>query len=128
MKTFRYGIVSALLLVLNVCQPVGAQFVAGNIVVERVNTLSSAASAVFVDQYTLATPNQPSAVSTVALPTTPSGGNLTLTDTGFLNSSGYLSRSVTGSLLVVSGYNASVGTLSVATTDPALTVSPPRRP
>ena len=129
MKTFRYGIVSALLLVLNVCQPVGAQFVAGNIVVERAGgtaaygagsaALSGSATAMFVDQFLPTASGQTLPVNTLALPTTATGNNLILTDSGSSSSNGYLARSVDGQSLLVGGYNAALGTATVASTNPA---------
>lgn len=78
-------------------------------------TLSSAATAVFVDEYTIAG----TSVGTVALPTDVSGTNrvLTLTGTGNAsNAEGGLSLSSDGRYVVVAGYDAAPGTAAVAST------------
>lgn len=93
-------------------QPFGA----GNLVVERIGdgtaALSSAAAAVFLDEYT------PSGtlVQSIAMPTATSGSNHMLTESGSATSDGYLHLSPNGKYLAVPGYDATVGTTSVAST------------
>ncbi|MEP7212326.1 MAG: carboxypeptidase-like regulatory domain-containing protein [Acidobacteriota bacterium] len=95
-----------------------AGFSAGNLVVCRVGdgsaALSSAASAVFLDEYT----PSGSYVSTVAMPVAPSGSNdaLTLAGTGgasFAASECQLTLSANGRYLVLAGYIALPGTAGV---------------
>ena len=94
-----------------------APFTAGDIAVERIGSttsgaLGSAAAPVFVDEYT------PSGtlVQSIALPTTASGSQLRLTDSGSAASDGYLNLSADGKYLTLPGYSAAVGTASVAST------------
>ena len=88
-------------------------FTPGDIAVERIgnNTgnLNGNAFAVFVDEYT------PAGVikQTISLPTTVSGLQLALTDSGSATSEGFLSLSGDGHYLAVPGYNAAVGTSGV---------------
>jgi hypothetical protein len=91
-----------------------AAFTPGDLVVSRIGTgtgaLSSAATAVFLDEYTPA--GVP--VQTIALPTTVNGTNDALTSSGSATSEGALTRSVDGQYLVIAGYNAAPGTAGVA--------------
>jgi len=93
-------------------QPFGA----GNLVVERIGdgtaTLSSAAAAVFLDEYTPAG----TLVQSIAMPTATSGVNHMLTESGSATSDGYIHLSPNGKYLAVPGYDAAVGTASVAST------------
>jgi hypothetical protein len=97
--------------------PAGAAtppFTPGNLVVYRVGTgaaaLSSAATPVFLDELTTAG----TAVGSVPLPTTVSGSQKALTSSGSATSEGLLTRSADGRYIVLTGYNAAVGTASVA--------------
>jgi hypothetical protein len=98
-----------------------AAITAGNLVVLRVGdgstTLSSAATAVFLDEY----PTTPSAspLQTIAMPTAANGANRILTNSGTAASEGALSRSVDGHYLTLVGYDASPGTASVTSTTSA---------
>lgn len=56
---------------------------------------------------------------TIALPTTVVGANRRLTDSGTATSQGFLSQSADARYVLVSGYDAAVGTASVATTTAA---------
>ncbi|PPQ36609.1 Predicted extracellular nuclease [Rhodoblastus acidophilus] len=91
-------------------------FTAGNIVVYRVGTgtgaLSSAATAVFLDEYS------PTGawVQSIALPTADSGANQMLTASGSATSEGELNLSADGRFLVLTGYDAAPGTTGVAST------------
>jgi hypothetical protein len=86
----------------------------GDIVVERIGdgstTLSGAAAPVFVDEYTTAGVFKQS----IPMPTSASGAQLALTDSGSATSDGYLNVSLNGKFITVPGYNATVGTASVA--------------
>ena len=90
--------------------PNAAAFAAGNVVVYRVGAgaaaLTSSATAVFLDEYTPAG----ALVRSIALPTADSGSNQTLTAAGTATSEGLLTRSADGRYLVLTGYDASVGT------------------
>ena len=93
-----------------------AAFTGGNIVIYRVGTgaaaLSSAATAVFLDEYTPAG----TLVQSIALPTADSGANQTLTASGSATSEGLLNRSTDGRYLILTGYDTAIGTANVATT------------
>jgi hypothetical protein len=94
-----------------------AQFTPGNIVLLRVGngstTLSSAANPVSLVEYS--TSGTPTGYS-VSMPTSVSGSNRILTQSGSSTSEGDLSLSVNKQYLVLCGYDAAVGTSSVATT------------
>lgn len=91
-------------------------FTNGNLVIYRIGTgsgaLSSAATAVFLDEYTPAG----TLVQSVALPVAASGGNFPLTASGTATSEGLLNRSSDSTYLVLTGYSAVPGTASVAGT------------
>ncbi|MFO1029478.1 MAG: hypothetical protein U1F60_00225 [Planctomycetota bacterium] len=91
----------------------------GNILVSRVgdgtSTLTNGATARFLDEYTQAGVF----VQTFALPTVASGANLALTNSGTATSEGYISQSADGLYFVTGGYNAPLGTLTVASTTSA---------
>lgn len=96
-----------------------AAFTAGNIVVCRVGTgaaaLTSAATAVFLDEYTIAgTP-----VQSIALPTAVVGLQRRLTASGTATSECYVNRSIDGQFLIVTGYDADPGTSTIAGTTTA---------
>ncbi|HKQ51076.1 MAG TPA: endonuclease/exonuclease/phosphatase family protein [Pyrinomonadaceae bacterium] len=82
-------------------------------IVYRVGTgsaaLNSNATAVFLDEYT------PSGtlVQSIALPTTDSGANQTLTASGTATSEGLLTLSADGQYLILTGYDAAPGTASI---------------
>ena len=92
-----------------------AGFTAGNIVVYRVGdgtaSLTNAATAVFLDEYTPAGV----LVQTIALPTSASGANKRLTASGTATSEGLLTRSVDGQYLLLTGYDAAPATASITT-------------
>jgi hypothetical protein len=96
-----------------------AAFTEGNLIVYRVGTgsgaLASAATAVFLDEYT------PSGtlVQSIALPTTDSGANQTLTASGTATSEGLLTRSADGQYLLLTGYDAALGTTNITTSTSA---------
>ena len=93
-----------------------AGFTAGNIVVYRVGdgsaALGSAATAVFLDEYTPAG----ALVQSIALPTAVNGSNRRLTSSGTATNEGMLTLSGDGQYIVLTGYDASVGTAGVAAT------------
>ncbi len=91
-------------------------FTPGNLVVERVGDglvpLTSAATAVFLDEYTTAG----ALMHSVAMPTTTGSAPTTyqLTDSGVATSDGMLTRSTDGQYLIVSGVATNVGMASAA--------------
>src|SRR5439155_21681203 len=92
---------------------------AGDLVVYRVAdgsaALGSAATAVFVDEYT------PSGtlVQSIAMPTAVTGSNKRLTASGSATNEGFLTLSSDGKYLALTGYDAALGTAGVATTTSA---------
>ena len=97
-----------------------ASFTPGNLVIVRTGTgtgaLSSAATAVFLDEYTQAG----TLVQSIALPTADAGSSRTLTLSGTATSEGALSLTSDGQYLVLGGFAAAVGTASVASTTSAV--------
>ena len=93
-----------------------AAFTPGNIVVYRVGTgaaaLNATATAVFLDEYTPAGVF----VQSIPLPTADSGGNQMLTASGSATSEGLLTLSTDGRYLILTGYDAAVGTAAIAGT------------
>ena len=93
-----------------------AQFTAGNLVVLRDGTgsaaLSSAGTAIFLDQYT----TLGTFVNSLGIPTT---GATALVNSGSAASEGGLNLSANGQYLVFAGYNANAGTASIANTTAA---------
>jgi hypothetical protein len=91
-------------------------FTTGNIVVYRVGTgvanLNSAATAVFLDEYTTAGV----LVQSIAMPVAVNGANKILTAAGSGNTEGMLTVSTDGQYLVFTGYDAPVGTNGVGGT------------
>jgi hypothetical protein len=91
-------------------------FTPGNIVVVRVGDgsapLSSASTAVFLDEYT---PGG-TLVQTIPLPTAASGSNSPFTNSGTATSECYLNLSIDGQYLVQGGYGVAPGTASIAST------------
>jgi predicted extracellular nuclease len=96
-----------------------AEFSPGNVVVARVGTgdaaLGSAATAVFLDEYTPAG----ALVQTVPLPTAVSGANRRFTMSGSATSEGALTQSADGRYLTLAGYDADLGTAGIAATTAA---------
>ncbi|MFN8824318.1 MAG: DUF3616 domain-containing protein, partial [Planctomycetota bacterium] len=96
-------------------------FTPGNLVVSRIGdgsaALTSAATARFLDEFTPAGV----LVQTIALPTAPSGGNFAFTASGSATSEGFVSQSADGRYLILAGYSAVPGTLSVVSTTSAAT-------
>lgn len=93
-----------------------APFTPGNLAIYRVGdgsgTLTPAATPVFIDEYT----PTGTLVQSIALPTTVSGSNRRLTASGTATSEGYMTRSVNGQYLMLTGYDADVGTPTIAST------------
>jgi hypothetical protein len=85
-----------------------------NIVVTRVAGTTSSAAAVFLEQYSPTTANQTAPTFSVALPTAVSGNNLRLTESGSVGQSGLITRTIDRSAIIVPGYDADVGTTTVA--------------
>jgi hypothetical protein len=94
-------------------------FTPGNIVVVRIGTgatpLTSAAQAVFLDEYTPCG----NLVQSIALPITVSGSNKRLTLPMYDVTEGYLTLSRNGQNLVLAGYDAAPGTAAVSTSTSA---------
>lgn len=92
-----------------------SSFTPGNLVVVRVGdgaaALSSAATAVFLEEYTPAG----APVQTIVLPTAASGSNRALTNSGTATSEAFLTVSANNQYFVLAGYDAAPGTASVAT-------------
>ena len=91
-----------------------AAFTPGNVVVVRVGTgaaaLTTAATAEFVDEYTLAGTR----VQSIALPTVDNGNVRAFTNSGTATSDN-ITRSVDGRYLLLTGYNAVPGTAGIVT-------------
>ena len=106
----------AALLFLSPVRLMAGPFGPGNFVVVRVGdgsgALTTAATAVFLDEYTPAGV----LVQTIDLPTSVSGNNRILTASGNATSEMNLTRSVDGRYLVLTGYSAAPGTPSVSAT------------
>ncbi len=103
--------------------PAGAAtFGANDLVIYRVGNgtgaLGSSATPVFLDEFTQA---GGAPVQSIAMPTTGSGSNRTLTASGSATSEGELTLSADGNYLMLTGYDAPVGTASVAGTASATT-------
>ncbi|HMP60960.1 MAG TPA: PEP-CTERM sorting domain-containing protein [Gemmatales bacterium] len=102
-------------------------FSPGNIVVWRVNgdanynpggsALTNAATAIFLDQFNPNTAGQTAPTFTVSLPTVV--GTLAQNDSGTATSNGFFTRSQNSTQLITPGYDAALGTASVAGSNPA---------
>jgi hypothetical protein len=96
------------------------EFAGGTLVVSRVGdgtaALSSAATAMFLDSYSVGGTNLG---FTVNMPTTVSGANYAFTNSGSAASECQLSLSVNGQYLTLAGYNAAPGTAAVSGTTAA---------
>jgi hypothetical protein len=101
--------------------PQSAAFAAGNFVVYRVGAIGSVtalngnATAVFLDEYNAAGTR----VQTIDMPTADNGLNQILTASGSATSEGLLTLSADGRYLILTGYDATLGTLNVATSSSA---------
>jgi len=93
-----------------------APFTPGNLVIYRVGDgagiLTGVATAVFLDEYTTAG----ALVQSIPMPTVVSGANRRLVASGTATSEGFLTLSTDGSYLVLSGYDADVGTVGISGT------------
>lgn len=114
MKTDRFSLL-ALCFTLALCFAANARaqsFGNGNLVVYRVGdgsaALTSAATVVFLDEYA----TSGAFVRSIMMPTSASGSNKILTASGSATSEGLLSRSPDGKYIVLTGYNASLGTMN----------------
>src|SRR5438045_132355 len=91
----------------------GASFTAGNLAVVRVGdgsaSLSTAGTAVFIDEYT----TSGSLVQSIAIP---SAGTAALVMSGSSTSEGALMRSPNGGFLCFAGYNATLGLPAIPNT------------
>ena len=114
---YRLGLFLSLLVqvLLRPAVAVAAPFTPGNIIVARVGQggtalLTSAATAIFLDEYTPAG----TLVQSVALPTVVSGTNYALTASGTSNSALALVRTVNKQGLVLAGYGTTSGASSAS--------------
>jgi hypothetical protein len=93
----------------------------GDLFVYRVGTgtasLTSAATAVFLDEYT----TSGSFVQSIAMPTAVTDSNGRLSASGLATSEGLLSASSNGQFIVLGGYDAALGSASIAGTTSTLT-------
>ncbi|WP_425145269.1 beta strand repeat-containing protein [Deinococcus sp.] len=91
-----------------------------NVVVYRVGdgaaALGSTATPVFLDTFSGTGQTQTAPVSTVTLPTAVNGSNRRLTASGTASSEGLISRSTDGKFILLTGYDAALGTTGVAST------------
>lgn len=98
-----------------------APFTLGNLVVVRVGdgvaALSSAATAVFLDEYT----PTGTLVQSIPMPTVASGANQPFTNAGSATSEGFLNLSGNGFFLTLAGYAAAPGTPAIVATPSATT-------
>src|ERR1039457_6930268 len=96
-----------------------ASFTPGNIVVYRMDgggvALTANGSAVFLDEYTTAG----TLVQSIAVPTTTVGSQRRLVCSGTATSEGFLSRSVDGQYVVLSGYDAAIAATTLTTSTSA---------
>ena len=94
----------------------------GNLVLTRVGdgaaALTSAATAVFLDEYTTAGV----LVQSIAVPTSVSGANFALTVAGTSTSEGGITISPNGQFVTFAGYNAAAGTAGITATTSAANV------
>lgn len=106
-------------LLLSASPAVAAPVTPGDLVVYRVGdgaaALTSSATAVFLDEYTL-TPAQTVPVQSLAAPTTGAGNQRRLTSSGTATSEGLISRTADGTGVLLTGYDATPGLASVAGT------------
>jgi hypothetical protein len=95
----------------------GSGITEGNLIVTQVGdgsaTLSNAATAVFIREFTVAG----ASVQTLGLPTSVIGANRRLTMSGTATSEGALTLSGNGLFAALSGYDANTGTASIASTN-----------
>ena len=93
-----------------------AAVTAGDLLIYRIGTgvsaLTSAATSVFLDEYTTAG----TLVQSIAMPTAVSGSNKMLTASGTASSEGELTISPNGQYVTLTGYNAATGTTGVSGT------------
>lgn len=110
------------LLALSPVTAANAAFSTGTLVVSRlgngVSTLSSAAAPIYLDEFTITGTNQ-SPLQSIALPTTVSGNNHAITNSGSATSEGALTLSADSHYLTIAGYDAAPGTASVVSTTSA---------
>ena len=119
MLFIRLSLLVAMSVVLAVSSLIAAPFTAGNIVVCRVGdgaaALTSAATPVFLDEFT----PEGTLVRSIAMPTAVIGANQILTAAGSATNECAITRSSNGNYLLITGYNAAVGTATVATSTSA---------
>jgi hypothetical protein len=118
-RTFNYAILTAILLFCLAGISSAAAFTGGNLVVCRVGdgsaALGSSATPVFLDEYTTAG----AFVQSVPMPIADSGANQTLTASGSATAECFITRSADRKYLIITGYDAPVGTATVASSSSA---------
>ncbi len=116
MLFIRLSLLAVTSVVMAVSSAAAAPFTAGNLVVCRIGdgsaALTSAANPVFLDEFTPAG----ALVQSIAMPTAVNGANQMLTAAGTATNECAISRSTNGSYILITGYNAAVGTATVAST------------
>lgn len=103
------GFVAAMLATCVAGMPPVTSFTPGNIVVSRVGTgatLTSAATAIFLEEYT----PTGTLVQTIPMPTAVAGAHAPLTVQGTATTEGIVTRSQDGAFLVLGGYGTAPGT------------------
>jgi hypothetical protein len=99
-----------------------APFTPGDIVIYQVGSgtgsLTSAATPVFLDEYSVTG----TLVQQIAMPTTASGANFALTDSGSASGDGMITLSGNGTSVIITGYDAAVGTSSIASSPSTQTI------
>ena len=109
MKTHTCKFIGFVAAMLATCVAGAAPFTPGNIVVSRVGTgatLSSAATAIFLEEYT----PTGTLVQTIPMPTVVAGAHAPLTVQGTATTEGIVTRSQDGAFLVLGGYGTVPGT------------------
>jgi hypothetical protein len=118
-KIFNYSILAIILTIGLTGLAQAAPFTMGNLVVCRVGdataALTSSATPVFLDEYTPAG----AFVQSVPMPTADAGLNQTLTASGSATSECFITRSQNTRYLIITGYDAPVGTATVASSPSA---------
>src|SRR4051794_1497723 len=116
MNTFRRIAVFAVIALAISSVAQAAAFTPGNVVVYRVGdgvaALGANATAVFVDEYT----PTGTFVQSVPLPTAIAAPNKRLVAAGTATNEGMMTRSTDGQYLVLTGYDAALGTVGIAST------------
>jgi hypothetical protein len=113
-------LILGLCLLLTASSVLASAFLPNSLIVARVGdgsaALSSAATALFLDEYT----TLGTLIQTIALPTAVSGANNILTIQGTATSEGFLQLAANGQYLTLAGYNATTGTATPSSSTAAV--------